>query len=420
MFFAINKIASIDHTVAKRVFCALFICCFFICIGSPDAAAKTRPQKIQYDQISSAVNPDQLLIEVYKNLAENKLQNAQAKIDELIEAYPHFQLAHLIRGDLLLMHTRPVTSFGSGANIQGEKLKELRDEAAARIRSYRERPAPDLRPRPVIQLRDDQKQVILVDAKKSRLYLYENVAGQLRFVSDHYISQGKFGTNKFKEGDQKTPLGVYYITSRLSGSKLPDFYGPGALPLNYPNEWDKINGRSGSGIWLHGMPSSSFSRPPLASDGCVVLTNPDFLKIAASVDIGRTPVIISEHIEFVNHAKWMMDKQFAAKLLEDWRLDLESQNANRIFANYSRNFRASQGEDLNSWFSKQRQSWDNWVTPVVKLKDVTYFLYPGKDEMIVTTFTQEVTSGKARANTRKRQYWRKEAAKWRIVYEANV
>lgn len=420
MSFAVNRIASIDHIVAKRVFCALFIFCISTCINIFDAAAKTRPQKVQSDQISSTVNPDLLLIEVYKSLAENKLQNAQTKIDELIEAYPHFQLAHLIRGDLLLMHTRPVTSFGAGANIQGEKLKELRNEAAARIRSYRERPAPDLFPKPVIQLREDQKQVILVDAKKSRLYLYENVAGQLRLISDHYISQGKFGTNKFKEGDQKTPLGVYYITSRLSGSKLPDFYGPGALPLNYPNEWDKINGRSGSGIWLHGMPSSSFSRPPLASDGCVVLTNPDFLKIAASVDIGRTPVIISEHIEFVNQAKWMMDKQFAAKLLEDWRLDLESQNANRIFANYSRNFRANQGEDLNSWFSKQRQSWESWVTPVIKVKDVTAFLYPGKEEMIVTTFTQELTSGKAKANIRKRQYWRKEAAKWRIVYEANV
>lgn len=420
MFFAVNRNASVVNIATKRVVCALLIYCISICIGTFDAMARTRPQKMPSEQISSTANPDQLLIEVYKSLAENKLQNAQVKIDELIDAYPHFQLAHLIRGDLLLMHTRPVASFGAGANVQGEKLKELRDEAAARIRSFRERPAPDLLPRPVIQLREDQKQVILVDAKKSRLYLYENNAGQLRLVSDHYISQGKFGTNKFKEGDQKTPLGVYYITSRLSGSKLPDFYGPGALPLNYPNEWDKINGRSGSGIWLHGMPSSSFSRPPLASDGCVVLTNPDFLKIAASVDIGRTPVIISEHIEFVNQAKWSLDKQFAAKLLEDWRLDLESQNANRIFANYSRNFRANQGEDLNSWFSKQRQTWDSWVTPIVKVKDVTHFIYPGKDEMIVSTFTQEVTSGKARASTRKRQYWRKEAAKWRIVYESNV
>src|SRR3546814_8483534 len=49
--------------------------------------------------------------------------------------------------------------------------------------------------------------------------------------------------------------------------KLPDFYGDGAYPLNYPNEWDKHEGRKGYGIWLHGTPSTTYSRPPRASDG---------------------------------------------------------------------------------------------------------------------------------------------------------
>lgn len=386
-----------------------------------NAATKMRSSRIiPAESGAASVNPDMLLIEVYQNLSENKLQLAQTKIDELTEAFPNFQLAQLIKGDLLLMHTRPVTSFGAGLSAaQGEKLKELRDEAVARIHAFREKPAPGLIPRPVLQLRDDQKQVILVDAKKSRLYLYENDAGQLKLLSDHYVSHGKFGINKFKEGDQKTPIGVYYITSHLSGSKLPDFYGPGALPLNYPNDWDKVNGRGGSGIWLHGVPSTSFSRPPLASDGCVVLTNPDFLKIAASVDIGITPVIIAEQIEFIHAAKANAEKQLANKLLEDWRLDLESQNMNRILANYSRNFKTMQGDTLNSWFIKQKTGSDGG-TPVIRLRDITHFRYPGNDEMIVSTFTQETLSGKIKSSNRKRQYWIKEASKWRIIFEINV
>jgi hypothetical protein len=114
MFFAVNRSASVVNIATKRVVCALLIYCISICIGTFDAMARTRPQKMPSEQISSTANPDQLLIEVYKSLAENKLQNAQVKIDELIDAYPHFQLAHLIRGDLLLMHTRPVASFGAG------------------------------------------------------------------------------------------------------------------------------------------------------------------------------------------------------------------------------------------------------------------------------------------------------------------
>jgi len=54
------------------------------------------------------------------------------------------------------------------------------------------------------------------------------------------------------------------------------------------------------------------------------------------------------------------------------------------------------------------------------LKDVTHFRYPGKDEIIVSTFTQETTSGKTKTNVRKRQYWLKESNKWRIIYESTV
>jgi murein L,D-transpeptidase YafK len=385
------------------------------------SCARALSNKLTIPKINPSLpNPDALLIDVYKNLAENNLRIAQLKIDELIEAYPHFQLGHLIRGDLLMMHTRPVHSFGATQNISAERLKDFREEAIARVKAIREKPDPDMIPRSILHLRDDQKEVLVIDATRSRLYLYENKSGTPKLVTDYYISQGKFGINKLKEGDQKTPLGVYYITSHLPGSKLPDFYGPGALPINYPNEWDKINGRSGSGIWLHGVPSETFSRPPLASDGCVVLTNTDFLKIAASVEIGKTPVIISEQVEFVNRTKWNSDRKIASQLLEDWRTDLESMNANRTLANYSRNFKTMQGDNLNLWFPKQQQAFEGARDVSVKLRDITQFRYPGKVEMIVSTFTQETVAGKNKSSVRKRQYWVKEASRWRIIYEAIV
>lgn len=422
MYRSVPFLTSPPYKCGKHLV-AVFLSLLLIALLSAamPSHAKSRAEKPSIaEAVQRLPNPDLLLLEVYKSLAANKLQQAQLKADELVEAYPNFQLGHLIRGDLLLMHTKQINSFGGNANASPEKLKDLRDEAYARLKSIREKPDPDLIPRNILQLRDDQKQVLIVDAKKSRLYLYENNAGQPKFVTDFYVSQGKFGINKNKEGDQKTPIGVYYITSRLAGSKLPDFYGPGALPINYPNEWDKINGRSGSGIWLHGVPSENFSRPPLASDGCVVLTNPDFLKIAAMVDIGKTPVIISEQVEFSNFTKWNADKQSASKMLEDWRADLESQNPNRLLNNYSRNFKTIQGDNLNTWFPKQQQATEGLHNLSIKLKEVTQFRYPGKDEMIVSTFTQETTASKSKTSVRKRQYWIKEAAKWRIIYEAQV
>lgn len=373
--------------------------------------------------VPARLDPEIMLIDVYKALAANRLRDAQAKADALVAAYPTFRLGHLVRGDLLLLHTRPIKTFGAAPNAPADKLNNLRDEAIVRLKSLRERPDPELIPRAILQMRDDQKNILLVDAKRSRLYVYQRVNGQFKLTSDYYISQGRLGVNKFKEGDQKTPLGVYYITARLPGARLPEFYGPGALPINYPNEWDKANGRSGSGIWLHGTPSDSYSRPPLSSDGCVVLTNPDLKELSASVEIGNTPVIISEDLKFVSKAHWEADKQAANKMLESWRADLETTDPELLRRHYSRNFKAMRGQNLNNWLDKVQQSNLGARKISVSLRDVTLFRYPDqKDqkELIVAAFTQEATIGKGKHVTRKRQYWAKEGAQWKIVSEVNL
>jgi murein L,D-transpeptidase YafK len=392
-----------------------FGCLLLACLAtSPEAEAKNQARG---GNVVAKPDPDLVLIDVYKDLAANRLRQAQAKADALVEAYPNFQLGHLIRGDLLLMHTRPVTTLGAVPNGSEEKLKNLRDEAVARLKSLRERPDPTLVPKAVLQLRHDQKHVLLVDARRSRLYVYQNQSGQLKFMTDYYISQGKLGVDKFKEGDQKTPLGVYYITARLARARLPDFYGAGALPISYPNEWDKLNDRGGSGIWLHGTPSDSFSRPPLSSDGCVVLTNPDMDKLAASVEIGKTPIVISDRLEFVTKSQWEADRKNAADMVAAWRRDAESGDAARLASHYSQSFKTEPGESFGTWFAKHHPANGKRKMPLV-LRDLSLFYYPGKDNLMVATFTQDSVIGKkSRRSVRKRQYWASEGARWKIVAE---
>jgi murein L,D-transpeptidase YafK len=379
-------------------------------------AARATPVAVRGAEQS---DPEALLIEIYKELGADHLRNALAKADRLVATYPNFHLGHLVRGDLLLMQTRPVTTFG---NVKGpeDKLRNLREEAMVRLQALRFRPSPDMVPRAVLQLRDDQKHVLVVDAKHSRLYVYESRGDRLKLVTDYYISQGKLGVNKLKAGDQKTPVGVYYITGHLPGARLPDFYGTGALPINYPNEWDKLNGRSGSGIWLHGTPSDSYSRPPLSSDGCVVLTNPDLHKLFGSVEIGKTPVVISESAEFVSQAKWSSERQMALSLVERWRRDVESLDPQRTIANYSTRFKSERGEDLATWFVRYRQFMGGAGKLSLRLRETSYFFYPGREDMIVATFTQDAQSGKSRSSVRKRQYWVKEGAQWKILYELTI
>ena len=118
-------------------------------------------------------------------------------------------------------------------------------------------------------------------------------------MADFYVTIGKAGAGKQKEGDNRTPIGIYTISGFKSPRELTDFYGGGAFTLSYPNEWDTRQGRNGHGIWIHGSPSSTYSRTPRASEGCVVLANDDLTRLGQYIQTGKTPVIIAEQVEWV-------------------------------------------------------------------------------------------------------------------------
>lgn len=407
MFSTRSHVPPVMNTL-QRTLCALVgSACLLLPVADAAPREKAHAQK---------PNAEVMLIDVYKSLGANHLREAMSKADALVAAYPTFRLGHLIRGDMLLMQTRNVETLGPAEGPQ-DKLKDLRDEAMVRLNSLRGRPDPELVPRAILQMRDDQKQVLIVDAKRSRLYVYEHINGKLKFITDYYISQGKLGINKLKSGDQKTPVGVYYITSRVGGPHLPDFYGSGALPINYPNDWDRLNGRSGSGIWLHGTPSDNYSRPPLSSDGCVVLTNPDLTSLSAAVEVGKTPVVIAESVEFVNKTKSVNDRNNALQLVEGWRRDFESLDSGRFISHYSSRFKAERGEDRQAWFNKQWQPMTGAKNVAIKMRELTLFLYPGREDLLVSTFTEDASIDANKVSTRKRQYWAKEGEQWRIVSE---
>ncbi|HEY5799048.1 MAG TPA: hypothetical protein VIT92_02450, partial [Burkholderiaceae bacterium] len=146
--------------------------------------------------VADKLDPDALLVEVYRELAANNVRGALSKADRLVEAYPKFRLGHLVRGDLLMMHANPVMVMGAAPNAAPDRVNDLRAEALQRLNALRQKPNPNLLPRAVLQMSPNQKYALLVDAKKSRLYVYQNDNGRVRFLTDYYITQGKLGVDK--------------------------------------------------------------------------------------------------------------------------------------------------------------------------------------------------------------------------------
>lgn len=365
---------------------------------------------------ASAADADMALGEVIRDIEHRRTDDALKKVDALLLRYPNFRLAHLIRGDLLLARTRPLSAFGDSPEAPAEKLADLREEAIARLKAYRNRPPSNYVPRYLLQMEPDQKFAIVVDTQRSRLYIYQNDNGRPRFVADYYIAHGKFGAEKTREGDKRTPVGVYHVTANLPRQKLSDFYGSGAFPINYPNEWDRQQGRNGHGIWLHGTPSDTYSRPPRASDGCVVLTNQDLDTLSGYLQVGLTPVIISNTIEWLSLDDWASERTALNREIEAWRKDWESRDVDRYLAHYSRAFRNNEG-DYGQWAQQKRlvAAGKSWVK--VDLSKLSVFRNPGKQDMIVVTFEQDYRSNNLSNVLKKRQYWVKEGGRWKIIYE---
>ena len=369
------------------------------------------PAPAQADQ-----NTDALLGKVFEEIENKRLDQALAQVEALLRAKPNFRLAYLIKGDLLLARGRALKTFGDAPTGSSERLSDLRAEAMVRLNAYRQRPSQDQVPRYLMQMRADQRYAIVVDNKRSRLYLYQNENGRPRFVADYYISTGKRGGEKTREGDEKTPQGVYHVTASLPRKKLTDFYGSGAFPISYPNEWDKRHGRNGHGIWLHGTPSDTYSRAPRASNGCVVLANADLDALSDKLQIGLTPVIISEQVEWLSLDDWNAERNALNAEMERWRGDWESLDTDRYLTHYSKNFSAD-GENFAEWGQHKRKvnSGKSWIK--LKISNFSMFRNPGKDELVVVTFDQEYRSSNLSNTMKKRQYWTKEGGKWRIVYE---
>ena len=363
--------------------------------------------------------PEPMLEQVFRQIERNRVELALDQVDALLQIWPNFRLGHLIRGDLLLARSSALTTIGNAPNAPQDVLTGLRDEAVARIRAYRDKPPVDGVPRYLMQLPADQKHAVVVDARRSRLYLYENVDGRPRFVADYYVSHGRLGIEKLREGDKKTPLGVYQVTGFLPPERLTDFYGAGALPINYPNAWDRKQGRKGHGIWLHGTPSDTFSRPPRASDGCVVLANPDFLALNQYLRGASVPVIISDSVEWLSLDDWHKERKEFNRVLEQWRIDWESRDSDRYLSHYSPQFSAS-GTDFQEFARHKRavNASKKWVK--VGIRNLSTYRNPGRDHLVVVTFEQDYRSDTLSNIMRKQQYWQKEDGHWRIVFEGEA
>lgn len=405
----------------------LALCCALGLLADAGATPRGKPapaRKAEQPAPAATVGDGQAearLIEIYKLIGHGQHRAALARAETLVRDHPNFGLAQLVYGDLLAVQARPVKAFGDvpDAAVQGgaQALAELREESQLRMRALRERPPAGAIPAQFLQVSPRSKHAIAIDSARHRLYLFQNGPEGLKLIADYYVSVGKLGIDKSVEGDLRTPLGVYYITSNLDPKSLKDFYGAGALPINYPNPYDARRGRTGHGIWLHGTPPEQFARAPKATDGCVVLANPDLERIIRTVEVRTTPVVIAQSLRWVTPATVQAENRHFHDVLQSWRSAKASGDVNRLLAFYTPDFTVN-GKTVSEWAPLMKVELGKTRGRAVELKDVSVLRWTDSADTMVVTFG-EVAAG-ARTGQVKRQYWVRQGPQWKIFFEGVI
>jgi len=144
-------------------------------------------------------------------------------------------------------------------------------------------------------------------------------------------STGKNQGSKQLSGDAKTPNGIFFITRILNNPGPPETYGTLAFPLDYPTITDIKSGRNGTNIWIHGT-----TKPivPFQSNGCVVLNDKDIHALAKFIHLNKTPVVITETIQWIPQNQARFARTELEKILSAWTKGYTEGNINTIDALY--------------------------------------------------------------------------------------
>jgi murein L,D-transpeptidase YafK len=227
----------------------------------------------------------------------------------------------------------------------------------------------------------------VVDKKARTLAVWQQTGSGLKKVASFPADMGANDGPKLSAGDKRTPEGIYFLQRKLEGNAI-DFktYGKRAYTTDYPNYFDKQDGKTGWGIWLHSVPDTV----PLTrgSRGCVVVRNDIIVALDQYIRLGRTPMLIQGATDLVTQD--VMSKQMSdlAKWLETWRAAWEAKDIDAYMNAYGEDF-MSQKMNRDQWRVYKTKLNSNYKTIQVRLSKPIILV---DRDRAVARFLQEYTS----------------------------
>ena len=234
---------------------------------------------------------------------------------------------------------------------------------------------------------ESYKSIITCNKEKSILNLYQyNKDEKFTLIHKYATFTGQMQGDKQKEGDLKTPLGIYNLTKKIS--KLDSFYGPLALVTSYPNIYDEFRGKTGSGIWIHGLPIEQ-ERDDYTK-GCIAINNENIVYLDKEINLESTLLIINEN----NNTK-ELSKKVLSKILANlyaWRYSWLYNEVEDYLSFYSQDFIRNDGMKYERFNKYKTRIFAKKEKKKIIFTNITVIPYPNTSDIFQITFREFYSS----------------------------
>ena len=241
--------------------------------------------------------------------------------------------------------------------------------------------------------------LIAVDKSRQQMALFER-SSPLRLSRTFPCTTGQAVGDKMVQGDLKTPEGIYFVVQRITTGLDFVKYGNEAYILNYPNPIDRLRGKTGYGIWIHGRGEPL---TPLQTEGCVSMNNGDLAALGKLLAPGA-PVALTGTFSYLptqgnpDSATVTILENRVLAWAKAW-----SDRSYSFFDFYDKNaYSVAQGENFSDFQAQKERLFKRlpWITTTVH--DIRVLQGPG---YWVTWFYQDYKAPNLTTRGIRRLYW---------------
>ncbi|MED7884846.1 murein L,D-transpeptidase family protein [Campylobacter coli] len=219
---------------------------------------------------------------------------------------------------------------------------------------------------------DDDVAIVLTNKTDKILRVYSYSDGKIKQdFEQKAIITGLMG-DKQVEGDLKTPVGFYELGRKFNPGD--PYYGPFAFATTYPNLLDKVQGKTGGGIWIHGYPLDGTRLDEFKTRGCIALFNENLEEFAKVVQDKKVFAMTEEK------EKVRAKKEDIAALLADlfaWKLAWTDSDINTYLNFYDeKQFKRFDKMKFEQFASMKKSIFSRKEDKKIKFSDINISLYP--------------------------------------------